>query len=180
MTRIRNLLLVTIIIVLCDITISKRQFRSKRSGRDYVLHSCTATANLVRKNRNHALTGDILRNSSSIMELPFSLPKRNNPIKLETIHTRDNRGKIKSPSTDKRLYGRRIIHDNNNNNYHRNGLAQLNIKDTPLKTIRIKSHQKNRSPIFMIKDPLPELLEHHNPVRKVKTASSIVVVRSLH
>ncbi|XP_043467983.1 uncharacterized protein LOC122502138 [Leptopilina heterotoma] len=186
MTSIRKLLLVTIIIVLCDFTISKRQFRSKRSGRDYVLHSCTATANvnLVRKNRNHALTGDDILRNSSAMEFPFSLPKRNSkyhsPIKAESAinHTRnDERGKIKSP-TDKRLYGRRI--EDHQHHHHQNVLSQLNQhKDTPLKTIRIRSFQKNHQPIFSLKDPLPEL-ERHIPGRKIKTPASFVVVRSLH
>lgn len=140
-----------------------------------MLHSCTATAHLVRKNRNHALTGDILRNSST-QEFPFSLPKRDSKyhhsIKTETLtQIREEKGKIKSP--DKRNYGRRI-----EDNLYQNGLTHSNLKDTPLKTVRIKSFQKNRPPIFMGKDPLPEL-ERHIPGRKIKT-SSVVVVRSLH
>ncbi|XP_033230835.1 uncharacterized protein LOC117181918 [Belonocnema kinseyi] len=176
MTRIRSFLIVIVIIVLCDYSVSKPQFRSKRSGRDYILRSCTATAYLIRKHRNHAIS-DLPKNTSA-PELIFSLPKQSSkyhsPIKSDArTHTREESAKLKLPN--KRLYhGRRI-----GNHINRANLPEFNLKDTPLRTVHIEPIYKNRPPIFMKKDPLPEL-KGNVPGEDVHADARVVVVKPLH
>ncbi|OXU31431.1 hypothetical protein TSAR_004709 [Trichomalopsis sarcophagae] len=156
MRRIIILMIVGILIVgSCDGANLRRVFRSKRAESDFILRSCTASAQLIRKNRNEG------------SQLPV---ENSNLPKLASESFVLDRSKNKNVNFNKRFR----LHTRSKGRH----LTDQNITDTPLGTVDVKTIQKETPKLFKKRDPLPELDRHGN-ARNLDSDAPIILVQPL-
>lgn len=122
---------------------------------DFILRSCTASAQLIRKNRNEG----------------SQLPVQNSNLpKLASASLILDNSKNKNTNFNKHLRLR-----TRSKGRH---LADKSVTDTPLGTVDVKTIRKETPKLYKKRDPLPELDRHGN-ARNLDTDTPIIVVQPL-
>ncbi|CAL1674731.1 unnamed protein product [Lasius platythorax] len=141
--------------------------RSRRSNNEYILHRCTATAELIRKHRNGE--GVSSRKTENDSSSRLQLQQRDPEIFAATILT--DASQSETPSG---VY-RRMTHMRRRGSGHARRITGKHLADTPLRTLNIDAPQ-GRPSVFKRKNPLPELA-HDVSGRKIDSSPRVVIIK---
>ncbi|XP_011158142.1 uncharacterized protein LOC105194756 [Solenopsis invicta] len=156
-----------ILIVLIWATDSLADYnRTKRSSNEYILHRCTATAELIRKHRNEEITGVSSRKAEG------NLAQSQTQQKDSLIDAQSEAAKQFSSG----VY-RRMTHMRRRGNGHARRITSKRLADTPLKTVNIDVSQ-DRPSAFKKKNPLPELARDTSG-RKIESSPNVIIIKSV-
>ncbi|XP_012538219.1 uncharacterized protein LOC105837728 [Monomorium pharaonis] len=141
--------------------------RSRRSGNEYILHRCTATAELIRKHRNEDIAG---------------ISSRKTEEDLAQLQTQQKGSLINATQSEvaKQISSsvyRRMTHMRRRGNGHARRIAAKYLADTPLKTVNINVSQ-DRPSAFKKKNPLPELARDTSS-RKIDSLPHVIIIKSV-
>ncbi|XP_071558033.1 uncharacterized protein [Temnothorax nylanderi] len=159
---------IVILVVLVSATDSLADYhhRSRRSSNEYILHRCTATAELIRRHRNEEVTGVSSRNAEDSAQ--SQTQQKGSPIDAT------------QPETSKQISSsvyRRMTHMRRRGNGHARRITGKHLVDTPLKTVNIDVPQ-DRPSAFKKKNPLPELARNMTG-RKIDSSPYVIIIKSV-
>lgn len=142
------------------------------SDNEYILHRCTATAELIRRHRNKEVVPINSRKAgnSSQSQIQQKAPNFVAPTLSDALQSET------SKQTSSSVY-RRTTHMRRRVNGHARRIAGKHLVDTPLKTVNIDVPQ-NRPLIFKKKSPLPELA-HDVSGRKIDSSPHIIIINPI-
>ncbi|XP_011496321.1 PREDICTED: uncharacterized protein LOC105360969 [Ceratosolen solmsi marchali] len=157
------ILIITGIIVInsCCAVNLQSILRSKRAESDFILRSCTASAQLTRKHRTNDASQLTAKNSNLTKFTSPSLVLSSQKVKNSNVN-KYLRNDLRLQTRSK---GRHLI--------------DKNTTDTPLGTVDVKTIYKDIPRLFKKKDPLPEL-DRNSSARNLDTDTPIIVVQSLN
>ncbi|XP_018316214.1 beta-1,3-glucan-binding protein isoform X2 [Mycetomoellerius zeteki] len=140
--------------------------RSKRSSNEYILHRCTATAELIRKHRNE--------------DVGTSLRRAEGNLAQSQTQQKDSLIDDTQSETSKQISNgvfRRMTHMRRRGSGHARRIAGKHLTDTPLKTVSIDVSQ-DRPSAFKKKNPLPELSRNISG-RNIDSSPHVIIIKSL-
>ncbi|XP_011703207.1 PREDICTED: uncharacterized protein LOC105459132 [Wasmannia auropunctata] len=138
--------------------------RSRRSGNEYILHRCTATAELIRRHRNDEA-------GVSSRKAEGNLAQSQTQQKGSLIDA------IQSETSKQIMSGvyRRMTHMRRRGSGHARRIAGKHLADTPLRTVNIDVPQ-DRPSAFKKKSPLPELARNMSG-RKIDSSPHVIIIK---
>ncbi|XP_011881197.1 PREDICTED: uncharacterized protein LOC105569381 [Vollenhovia emeryi] len=155
---------IVILVVLVSATDSLADYhhRSRRSNNEYILHRCTATAELIRRHRNEEVGASSRRAEDSAQSQEKGSP-------IDAIQSEA------SKQISSGVY-RRMTHMRRRGTGHARRITGKHFVDTPLKTVNIDMPQ-DRPPAFKKKSPLPELARNVSG-RKIESSPHVIIIKS--
>ncbi|KAL0125231.1 hypothetical protein PUN28_004396 [Cardiocondyla obscurior] len=157
---------IIIFIVLVSATDSLADYhrRSRRSNNEYILHRCTATAELIRKHRN----GEVIGVSSRKTEDLAQTQQKSSLIDATQSDV--------SKQISNGVY-RRMTHMRRRGSGHARRITSKQLVDTPLRTVNIDVPE-DRPTTFKKKNPLPELTRNISG-RKIDSSPNVIIIKSV-
>ncbi|KYN40475.1 Beta-1,3-glucan-binding protein [Trachymyrmex septentrionalis] len=140
--------------------------RSRRSSNEYILHRCTATAELIRKHRNEDVGASLRRAEGNLAQ---SQTQQKGSL-IDAIQS----------ETSKQISNgvfRRMTHMRRRGSGHARRIAGKHLADTPLKTVNINVPQ-DRPSTFKKKNPLPELSRNISG-RNINSSPHVIIIKSV-
>ncbi|XP_018365003.1 PREDICTED: beta-1,3-glucan-binding protein-like [Trachymyrmex cornetzi] len=140
--------------------------RSRRSSNEYILHRCTATAELIRKHRNEDVGASLRRAEGNLAQ---SQTQQKGSL-IDAIQS----------ETSKQISNgvfRRMTHMRRRGSGHARRNAGKHLADTPLKTVNIDV-SRDRPSAFKKKNPLPELSRNISG-RNIDSSPHVIIIKSL-
>lgn len=158
-------IILIVLIWVCDSLADYHRF--KRSNNEYILHRCTATAELIRKHRNGE--GISSRKAEDDSSSRLQIQQRDPAIFAATTLTDAFR-----PETSSGVY-RRMTHMRRRGSGHARRITSKHLADTPLRTLNIDASQ-DRPSAFKRKNLLPEL-PHDVSGGKIDLSPRVVIIK---
>ncbi|XP_032680372.1 uncharacterized protein LOC116848409 [Odontomachus brunneus] len=144
--------------------------RSRRSTNEYILHRCTATAELIRRHRNEGMI-DVNSRQADLSQ--SQIQWRNHDSTATNPLT--NVSQLETPRQTSSSAKRRTTHIRRRGNAHARRIMGKYLADTPLRTLHIDAPQ-DRPSAFKKKTALPELA-HDASDRKIDSSQNVIVIR---
>jgi len=145
--------------------------RSRRSSNEYILHRCTATAELIRKHRNEDVVGINSRKAEG-----ESIQSQERGSGSVATALTDATQSETSKQISSGIY-RRMTHMRRRGSGHARRITSKHLADTPLKTVNIDVPQ-DRPSAFKKKNPLPELA-HDISGRMIDSSPHVIIIKSV-
>jgi len=162
---LEKVILILIVLVSATDSLADYHHRSRRSSNEYILHRCTATAELIRKHRNEEIVGVSSRKAEDLAQ--SQTQQKGSLIDATQSDT--------SKQISSSVY-RRTTHMRRRGNGHARRIAGKHLIDTPLKTVNIDVSQ-DRPSAFKKKNPLPELARNVSG-RKIDSSPHVIIIKS--
>ncbi|KAL6430255.1 hypothetical protein ACFW04_007763 [Cataglyphis niger] len=166
---LKKVAVILIVFIWAHDSLANYHHRAKRSNNEYILHRCTATAELIRKHRN----GEGV-NSRKAEDDPSSRLQIQQKDPELFIATNTALTDVSRPETSSGVY-RRMTHMKRRGSGHARRITGTHLADTPLKTLNIDVSQ-DRPTAFKRKNPLPELA-HDVSSRKIDSSPRVVIIK---
>ncbi|XP_011137958.1 uncharacterized protein LOC105182313 [Harpegnathos saltator] len=154
--------------------------RSRRSSEDlitaneYILHRCTATAELIRRHRNEGVIN--INSRKAEVGLPHPQIQRRNYDSTATILP-TNVSRLETPRQTSSSAHRHTAHMRRRVNAHARRIVAKHLADTPLRTLHIDAPHDKPS-VFKKKSPLPEL-EHNTFGRNIDSSQNVIIIKPI-
>ncbi|KAM0736748.1 hypothetical protein ACS0PU_006397 [Formica fusca] len=167
MMILKKVAVILIVFIWARDSLAGYHHRSRRSNNEYILHRCTATAELIRKHRNGE--GVNSRKAEDDSSSRLQIQQRDPEIFVATALTDASRSETSSG-----VY-RRMTHMRKRGSGHARRITGTHFEDTPLRTLNIDTSQ-GRPSAFKKKNPLPELA-HDVSSGKIDSSPRVVVIK---
>ncbi|XP_011634056.1 uncharacterized protein LOC105425144 [Pogonomyrmex barbatus] len=169
---LRKVIVILIVFIWISDSLADYHHRSRRSGNEYILHRCTATAELIRKHRNEDVANISSRKTEEDLA-QLQMQQRNSGfIATVPIDATQTSNQISSG-----IYRRMTHMRRRGSNGHARRITGKHLADTPLKTVNIDIPQ-DRPSAFKKKIPLPELVRDIAS-RKIDSSPHVIIIKSV-